>query len=123
MIDFTPSQVYLAAIPLCATMGRAESEFAAALIVRTCQLLGDEWRSVSPRQIGEMLRDDLEAKREPMASLSHNPFFRPDVWELVSRGFAQWIGEPGKSPVELTDCGLERLRPWVRSQTAPDAPI
>lgn len=110
-VDFKPSDVSLldSMPPLVDTMGRAEAEAAAALIVRTCQARGDAWQDVGPRAIGEVIRADLEAKREPFHSLNHNPFFRPDPSSLVKCGCAEWVGQPGGA-VRFTAKGFEGLR-------------
>jgi hypothetical protein len=106
-----PSDVILAVPPLCACFGRAEREFAASLIVRACQVLGDKWQPIEPKQIGEVLEADVAAKTEPFASLTFNPVFRPDVWGLVEKGFARWTGEPGRT-IELTEAGIAGLEKW-----------
>jgi hypothetical protein len=123
MPDFKPSQVFLAPIPLCGTMGHAEREFAAALIVRACQVNGDAWHAVPPPEIGRMLeaiQKDPNADRWLFDFVS-NPFMKFDVLELADHGYARWLGEPGKSPVELTDKAFEGMRKhWVKV-AAPDA--
>lgn len=111
---FRPSQVVLAVPPLCGTMGHAEREFAASLIVRACQARGDAWQPIDLKTLGEVLGDDLAAKVEPWASLNRNPFFRPDFRELADGTFGRWTGEPGESAIELTPAGVEALRRWVR---------
>lgn len=113
MIDFKPSQVIIIVPPLVATMGRAESEHAAALLVLACQCHGDTWGSMTPRQVGEAIQWALDGNRDPWPSLNRNPFFKPDIYELVSKGFARWTENEG-GPVAFTDAGLERLRRWVR---------
>ena len=113
-IDFNPSQVVLGAPPLTGTMGKSEAEHAAAVIVRVCQANGDTWQPVGWKTVASVLTADVEAKREPFASLMCNPFFRPDPFELADRGFAAWDGTPGASPVALTTKGLEALRQWVK---------
>lgn len=120
---FKPSQVFLNAVPpLTATMGRAEREHAAAMLVRVCQVLGDEWQSVEPVTLGRVIRDDLAAGVEPWKSLNTNPFFRPDFHDLVATGFAEWRekapGTPGGPPIAFTPKGIEALRRWVRAPRA-----
>ena len=106
-----PSDVVLCVPPLTATLGRSEREHAAALIVRACQELGDKWQAVSPRQVGEVLRADVAAGRQPFASLGVNPFFRPDVHDLVAKGFATMREDKA---VELTEKALEAIAKWAR---------
>jgi hypothetical protein len=116
IVPFKPSQVELGPVPLCATMGHAEAEFAAALIVLACRARGDEWQAVTWKQVGEVALADLKAEREPACLWLTNPFFRPDAHDLVKRGYARWIGsDDGISPVELTPEGIEKLRRWVQS--------
>jgi len=117
VIDFKPSHVVLAVPPLTGTMGRAEREHAAAIIVRTCQVQGDEWKSVTEDQVMAMLTADLEAGTQPFVSLIKNPFFKPDPAALVAAGFAKRDGEA----LELTAKGIEALRPCVRLQEVSGA--
>lgn len=111
---FKPSEVILVVPPLVATMGHAGSQHAASLLVLGCQFHGDTWGPMSSRQVGEAIKWALEEKREPWPSLNRNPFFKPDIYELVSKGFARWTEEDGGT-VAFTDEGLERLRRWVRA--------
>lgn len=115
-VDFKPSDVQLVGVPLVDTMGRVEAEAMATLLVRACQARGDAWQDVTIAMLGEVIRGDVEAQREPLASLNRNPFFRPDPHELVRRGFAEWAGEgpSGGGALRFTQAGLERLRKWVR---------
>lgn len=107
-----PSDIVLRNPPLVGTMGRAECEFAAAVIVRTCQIKNpDEWQPVTPGDVGAMITHDQKHRIEPMYSCCNNPFFRPDFDRLVESGFARWIGEPAdvrdrKGPIELTTEGI-----------------
>lgn len=90
-----PSDVLLRAPLLYGAFGKAEAEWAAGLIVRACQLQGDEWKPVTAADIGDAMQADIDEKVEPLASLVRNPFFRPDIWQLIERGFARWVNEPG----------------------------
>ena len=116
-----PSEIVLTVPPLAGTMNHAEREFAAALLVRACQVLGDQWQPISPKQLGEIIRADIEAKIEPLHSLNRNPFFRPDFHELADGKFGRWIGEPGISAIELTPAGIEALSRWRRSSAETGA--
>lgn len=111
VVDFKPSDVNLCSSfpPLVGTMGRTEAELAAALLVRVCQVRGDAWQDISAVAIGEVIREDLQAGREPFASMNRNPFCRPDVYDLVKRGCAEWVGEPGRV-LRFTQRGLDALR-------------
>lgn len=108
-----PSDVVLGVPPLCGTMGRAELEHAAALIVRTCAVLGDAWRPVAPKDVGIVLNTDVLGHVEPFAKLIENPFFKPDFFALAESEFARWTAEP-KGPMELTEAGLAAITKWVR---------
>lgn len=117
MTEYLPSQVDLLGSypPLVGTLKRTEREIAAALLVRTCQVNGDRWQPVVPRMIGEMLKVDLDAGTEPLASLNNNPFARPDFHELVAEGYATGDLTVGGSPIELTEKAFEAMRRWVRA--------
>ena len=116
--QFTPNDVFLNTVPpLTATMGKAEAEAAAAMLVRAMQVRGNAWAVVFPKQIGEVLSADLDGKVEPWASLNGNPFFRPDFDLLIAKGCARWVGDEseGRSRgIEFTPEGIEKLRRWVR---------
>lgn len=90
-----PSDVLLRFPLLHGTFGKVEAEWAAGLIVRACQLQGDEWKAVTAADIGDALRADIAAETEPFASLMRNPLFQPDVWRLINLGFARWADSPG----------------------------
>lgn len=112
---FRPSQVILRVpLPLVATMGRAEREQAATLIVRACVREGDTWKPVTLKQIGAAGAADIEEQIEPLYSLRANPFFNPDFRDLVAHGFASCTFESG-SPIELTPRAFEAIAArWVR---------
>jgi hypothetical protein len=122
MPDFKPSQVFLAPIPLCGTMGHAEREFAAALIIRACQVNGDAWHPVAAEELGMMLKAALDVGAEAgdrwLLEFLSNPFIKYDFYELVEHGYAKWTDEPGKA-AELTDKAFEAMRYWVKP-AAPD---
>lgn len=113
MIDFKPSQVMLAAIPLVDTMHKAEVEFAAALVVRVCQVQGDSWQAVGFDDVAKALTADVEAGTPPFAKLVNCPVFRPDVWRLVTDGYARWTDHEGGA-VEFTDKGFDAIRKHVK---------
>lgn len=71
---------------------------------------------VRPSQVvlGALPLTATMGKSEPLASLVRNPFFRPDVHELVRLSFADWEGAPGESPVTLTASGLGALARHIR---------
>ncbi len=74
-------------------MGHAEVEFAAACIVRTCQVLGDTWQHISLEQCKATLKADFDAKTMPAYSWVTNPFFRLGIREMVSKGYADYDGD------------------------------
>ena len=115
---YAPSQVALIVPPLVGTMESAQREFAATLVVRACQSLGDTWAPVKPEDIGKVIVADIEAKREPIYSLNRNPFFRPDFWKLADGKYGRWTGAPGESAIELTELGIRSLERWVRDANA-----
>ncbi len=113
---FKPSDVVMVFPPLTDTMGRAEVEAAAALIVRVCQVREDAWQEVEPIAVAEVIKDDLEAKRDLIHSMEKSLFIRPDFHDLVKRGFAEWAGVgEGPFPIRLTQSGLAAIKKWVRS--------
>jgi hypothetical protein len=113
--SFKPSEVFLITFPpLVGTMGKAEVEAAASMLVRVCQVDGNEWKPCSPQEVGLTLKADIDNKVEPWTSLNRNPFFRPDFHELVALGFARFTTEDEHAPIEFTEQGLEAMRRWVR---------
>jgi hypothetical protein len=118
-VKFLPSQVVLVPPPLCGTMESAEREYAAALIVRACQVLGDTWRPVGAVELAEIIKADIEQGREPLTSLNRNPFFRPNYHKLADGKYGRWTGAPGESAIELTEKGIDALERWV--PTTPPA--
>jgi len=114
-VEFKPSDVVLTGVPLGGTLGRSEVEFAAAIIVRTCQANGDTWTPVGRAEMAAVLHEDVETKREPVASWDRNPFLHPDFRDLVARGLAAWIAPHPDSRIQMTEKGLVALQPWVKS--------
>jgi hypothetical protein len=113
-ISFKPSDVVLHAPPLAGTMGKAEREHAAALMVRACQQYGDEWGAVPWSAVKSVILADVESKREPVSSLMSNPFFRPDVKSLADAGYCTITGELGKiESATFTVKGIRALMMWV----------
>lgn len=47
-------------LPLMDTFGRAELEFAAALMLRVCVCRGDVWLAMTTRDVGEVMREDAK---------------------------------------------------------------
>jgi len=112
----TPSQIYLGIPPLVGMMGKAEIEFAAAMIVRALAARGDTWREISNDEIFAVAREDDEAAKlaksigeaganKLFGSLYRNPFFRPDVHGFVAEGFGKWTNEE-KTKIVVTAKGM-----------------
>lgn len=114
MIDFRPEDVFINTVPpLVGTLGKSGVESAAALIIRACQVNGNEWKGVDLASLKAIIDKDVDNNVEPLKSMCMNPFIKPDFRELVARGFAKWEGMPGESALALTDAGLEKLRRYV----------
>ncbi len=107
-----PSDIIIAnPTPLTATFERTEAEQAAALMIVVLADADDSWRPVTPKEIGRYIRGILDAKEAPPVWMN-NPFFRPDIHNLVTRGFARWEGDEDADgrPVGFTEKALEKLR-------------
>lgn len=113
-VNFKPSDVNLcdSFSPLCNTMGHTEAELAAMLLVRACQECGDAWQDIDARMLGAVIKADVAARREPLYGMNHNPFCRPDMYDLVRRGCAEWVGELG-TVLRFTQKGFDGLRKVV----------
>lgn len=103
-----PSEVRLVPpLPLVGTLGRTERECAAAIIVRTCVVHGDTWQPVTPSMLGPVMRADLDAGIEPLASMNRNPFARPDFRDLVKAGYATGDLDMRDAPLTLTQAAVD----------------
>lgn len=113
-----PSEVVICfPVPLIDTFERAEYEATVALLVMACEHNGDTFQALTPHQIGDALRSALG--REPWKSWNQNPFFRPNIRDLVDAGFAEFLGNPARGcPVQLTQETLTRLRKWRKPGVA-----
>jgi hypothetical protein len=111
---FRPSDVVISLPPLCGTLGKAEIEYAVAMVVRTLAATDDTWRGVSWGEIQGVMRADLAAARDPFSAMLRNPFFRPDIHAAVAAGHAIWDGDEGSGPVRLTLSAVDALRKWVK---------
>lgn len=109
-----PSEIEMSFPVFFNTFGRSEHEATVALFVTACTHHGDEFQALTPRQIGEALRLALE--HEPWKSWGRNPFFSPNIRDLVDAGFAEFLGDPEKGcPVRLTQETLTRLKKWRKN--------
>lgn len=114
MADFKPSEVVLTGVPLGACFGKAEAEWAAAILVWACRELGDGWQVVPAKTLGRLLRGAVMARIEPVSGWGRNPFFALDWERLVLDGFVLRTGLEGDHSLEFTELGLSRLTRWVR---------
>jgi hypothetical protein len=122
VIDFKPSQVNPqhryrpregeSWLPFVAGFGQTEREVAAALLVRTCAVRGDQRQAVSWEEAIEVLKADVAAKIEPLYGWCTSPMIRPDVYQLVEKGFARWVGV--RERIEFTAKGFDVLRDFVK---------
>lgn len=117
---FKPSEVLLTVPPLCGTMKRAETEYAAALIVFACTAKGDAWQPVTFADIQAAAKAALEMKepsqRDQWArDILGIPFLRPDVQTLIKLGFAEKLSNDGEPiVVQLTPAALGAIaKRWV----------
>lgn len=114
--DYKPSKVYLGMSPLGACYGKCEAECAAAVIVWTCQVQGDEWSEFLPlRFMGEVLKQALDTNPipEPVKSWNRNPFFRPDFELLVSGLYIERATIATEKGYLLLPKFFEPLSRWV----------
>lgn len=115
--SFKPSQVEIHTVVRADTIGNTRLAGAAALIVRVCQARGDAWQGVTYAMVREVIDEDIEAKREPFASLVRSQFFRPDVVGLGLAGFTRCGIADGKAT--FTEKGFAALAKHVRAVALP----
>lgn len=114
-MKFKPSEVLLTTpCPLTACFGRTECEQAGFMIVRALAVKGDTWRAISNADVFAVFKADVGEKRNPARALAGNPFFRPDVFGLVKRGYLVTTGENGPAmTVEFTDKAIDSIAKWA----------
>ena len=85
VLRMKPSDVDLSASfpPLVGTMGKAEAEATAAVIVLALAANGDEWRPIAWPQVRDHFAHLLDQGIEPWAKLAVNPFWRPELGPLL----------------------------------------
>lgn len=103
-----PSSVMLSAVGTTIdTLGKAELEMTAAILVRYYVEHGDEWSSVSRRELAAWMKDDPIVQR-----WCRNPFFRPahplKLTELGLMTGWQTPDEPGSPTPEFKQLLTER---------------
>lgn len=111
-----PKDIVVAFPPLMDTLGRAELELAAAIVVSVCQRRGS-WGPVSWEEIKALAKDDLA--KDPKHWLWTRVLCWPDAHGLVDNGFAVWVGDD-ETVLELTQACIRRIverqtRRWFRS--------
>jgi hypothetical protein len=112
-VDFEPCDVVLVApMTLAGTMHKAELEWGAALVVRALQRANSPWCELTLVEVIASVRADVDEGVEPIASLSRNPFFQPDVRGLAKDGYAVVTD----TTIKFTDKGLEALRRWAKQR-------
>ena len=102
--------MWRAALPLVDTFGRAETEFAACLLVLACVTFGDEWKAHPPQDIGRAMKEAGE-RGGALCHLKDGPIPPPDFRLLASNGFAEFLGDPDGVgvPIQFTAKGYEKL--------------
>jgi hypothetical protein len=121
-----PSQVFTnlkGAMPFTDCFGRAEREIMAALYVEACKERGDTWLRLMPRDIGDMMMQLANPKRDP---IYHRVIEKPPTWilaiqylnltpdmpGLVKEGFFTMTDD---NSVEPTDKFFEAVKPYTRA--------
>ncbi|HEX6826593.1 MAG TPA: hypothetical protein VF077_09795 [Nitrospiraceae bacterium] len=110
-----PSDIVLSMPPLTACFNKTEAECAAALMVWYCQTHGDEWQTITPKQVGQAMKEELakDPIPEPIRSWNRNPFFRVDMRRLSADGFITPIDDSHNQPLAFTELGLKVLEKSV----------
>lgn len=122
---FMPSDVILRVPPLTDAMRKTEIECAAALLVATLALRGNEWRPVLWSEVQDAARScrgtEPEGPEDRAASflwyVQRNPFLRPDFPGLLAGGFATRGG--ADDAITFTPAGIAAMAGWVRLPAAP----
>jgi hypothetical protein len=111
----SPHDYRLDAIPFIGTLGRIETEFTAAVIIRVCQFR-DAWGPVEAREVGELIHAETRwGQRHAWWTASIGRMI--DVDALIENGFARLIGDElleRQRPIELTPLCFEKLEPYAR---------
>jgi len=91
------------------TFDKTEVEATAAVIVGVLAMNGDTWRTAGWAELADGF-GQLVAAPGMWRDWFNNPFIKIDQHGLVSRGFAEFVGNHG---IQFTDKGLERMAKWV----------
>jgi hypothetical protein len=117
--SMSPAELVIAnvACPFVGTFGHVEAEVAAGYMVMAMQ----DQESFAPVRTPQMAEAMTKRKDDDAFRWMHNPFCRPDLDDLVARGFAEWEGEPYKTAIGFTPKGLETLTQcaWRQQAEAP----
>lgn len=111
-----PHQLHIPSVGIMtATLGKAELELAAGVLIRVHQLAGDtDWRPVTPREIGERIQDNEEMRKWVSC-----PFCPPDFRGLIDKGFAEFTEPEGKNvPLMVTPAFVEKMVRWRKPDVA-----
>jgi len=106
-----PDEILVDVLPFVGTLGYAELEHAAAVIVFLCQREG-AWVAATEKMV------DKHQHVEPLATWVGSPFFKPDLLALVAAGYATRTQDPGGVGFALTDAVFEKLERYIRRKDA-----
>ncbi len=120
MIEPRPSEIDTSGVPLVGTLGRCETEVAAALYIEVCKRRGDRWQPIRPREVGETLKEMTNEEPPPDIVLSLR-IVMPDFFALTKCGAVTMDGEHG--PVCATPLLFERLRRYTVMVCSKDRPM
>jgi hypothetical protein len=127
-VRFKPSELVLEVPPFPEAFGSKRHEFAVALMVYTCRMLGDQWGPLLPEAIGGMGIEAAKMGVEPFASLILDARFAPDFPRLVAAQLARWRPDfraalpanmrNGEPAIELEPRAILKLARWVKQPAA-----
>lgn len=104
--------------PLVGTLGKAELEIAAGMILVSLHMLKRFWTaSVSAKEIAAVFTE--HGKEVPLRYWKLNPFLKPDFVELVKRGFAAVETTEDGEVFTLTASCLERVASHLDNIAVP----
>jgi hypothetical protein len=113
MVPYLPRDIVLDWPPLIDTMRRFEREYAAALLVLTCQKT-NAWSPVSLADVEIAIKQALagtDATSKWVRSAATFPI-GPDFADLIAKGFARMLIKG--HVVELTSQGVAALHCWAK---------
>ena len=105
-------------LPLTGVFDHVEAEQAAGLMISTLAASDDTWRPVTVQEVGDFIKSVIDAREDPPAWMN-NPFFKPDIGDLIKREYAEWVedGSEGRGrPVRFTPWGMRKLRRCYRNK-------